>query len=76
MIYLVVKNTEVGRNEAVPECWTSNDGKCYWPPKDPQGKVHRGGLLKTALPQNSIQKISAHIVSLLSFTFHQFSYFC
>jgi hypothetical protein len=63
MIYLVVKFTEIGRNEVVPECWTLNDGKCYWPTKDPQEKVRRGELLKTTWPQHSIQKISAHTVS-------------
>lgn len=59
---------DVGLNEVVPACWTTNDGKCYWPPKDPQEKVRRGELLRTCWAQYAIKKISAHR-KILPFTF-------
>lgn len=50
MVFLVVKFIQCGRNEVVPDCWTTKDDMCYWwPPKDPQAKVRRGELLKTLL---------------------------
>jgi hypothetical protein len=61
MVFLVVKFIHCGRNEVVPDCWTTKDDMCYWwPPKDPQAKVRRGELLKTCWNEYAIKKISAH----------------
>lgn len=70
-IFYVVKFTETGNKEIVPDFWYSNEsGLCYWPnTAKPEMSAQYRSNVKLCWPRRPSQILSVHS-KFLAFNFH------
>lgn len=76
-LFYVVKFTETGNKEIVPDFWYSNKtGLCYWPPTNPELTAEYRGNVKLCWPRRPSQILTVHsrfLILLICYLRHFFT---